>query len=130
MVVELNTLQKIAMPKSSLQPMNRLNNSRTTKSKPCKGKNTLKSWYLKDSSLLTLGEEEASSLPITAATGLGLVGWVLSLSGPQLGLTGVELELGPVVVLGGAGAILLWLLSTLWEGPAAAGPAGSDVFGS
>lgn len=80
--------------------------------------------------LVTLGEEEASSLPITAATVLGPAGWVRSTSGTELGLQAGELEPSLGLELGGRGALLFWLLPTSREGPPAGGLVGLDVFGS
>lgn len=81
-------------------------------------------------SLFTLGEEEASSLPNTAATGLGPTGWVFSLSAPGLGLGAGGLRPRPGLGPGGWGARLFWLLPTSGEGPPAGVLAGLEVFGS
>lgn len=78
----------------------------------------------------TFGEEEANSLPITAATGLGPTGWVLSTSGPGLGLGSGVLRLRPGLELGGKGALLFWLAPTSREGLPAVSRAGLDVLGS
>lgn len=67
-------------------------------------------------SLPTLGEAEASSLPITAVTGLGPTGWALSPSGTDVGLWGGEVGLRPGLIPGGGGALLFWLLATSGEG--------------
>lgn len=75
-----------------------------------------------------MGEEEASSLPITAATGLGPTGWARSLSGPELGLGAGGLGPRPGLELGGGGALLFWPASR--EGPPAGGRTGLDVLGS
>lgn len=79
---------------------------------------------------VTFGEEEANSLPITAATGLGPAGWVLSLSGPEPGLGAGVLGPRPGLELGGRGALLFWLVPTSSEGLTAGGRAGLDVLGS
>lgn len=81
-------------------------------------------------SLITFGEEEASSLPITAVTGLGLTAWACSLSGAELGLEadGLGPRLG--LELGGRGALLFWLLLTSTEGVPTKGLGGLEVFGS
>lgn len=80
--------------------------------------------------MVTLGEEEASSLPITAATGLGPTGWDRSMSGTELGLQADGLGPRPGLELGGGGALLFWLLPTSREGPPTGGLVGLDVFGS
>lgn len=77
-----------------------------------------------------MGEEEASSLPIIAATGLGPTGWALSQSGPDVGLWGGKLGPSPGLVPGGGGALLFWLLATSGEGPPASCCTGLDVLGS
>lgn len=77
-----------------------------------------------------MGEDEASSLPITAATGLGPAGWDLSLSGPELGLGAGGLGPRPGLELGGGGALLFWLLPTSREGTPAGFRVGLDVLGS
>lgn len=80
--------------------------------------------------MVTFGEEEASSLPITAATGLGPTGWARSTSGTELGLLAEGLGPGLGLELGGGGALLFWMLSTSAPGPPTGGLGGFSVFGS
>lgn len=86
-------------------------------------------WESKRSEL-TFGEEEASSLPITAARGLGPKGWALFPSGPELGLEVGGLGPGTVLVLGGGGALLFWIPPRSGEGLPEGGRAGLDALGS
>lgn len=79
---------------------------------------------------VTFGEEEASSLPITAATGLGPTGWARSTSGTELGLLAEGLGPGPGLELGGGGALLFWMPPTSAPCPPTGGLGGLNVFGS
>lgn len=83
--------------------------------------------------MVTLGEEEeASSLPITAATGPGPAGWDTPTEGPGPGLLAAD-GLGPEpgLALGGAGALLFWAPATSASAaPPAGGLGGLEVFGS
>lgn len=83
--------------------------------------------------MVTLGEEEeASSLPITAATGPGPAGWgppPTEETGP--GMRAAEGPAGPGLELGGAGALLFWTPTTSASAPPPAeGLGGLEVFGS
>lgn len=85
--------------------------------------------------MVTLGEEEeVSSLPTTAATGLGPAGWTLPTTGrtgPGLLATKGPAGPEPGLKLGGAGALLFWTLTTSVSAPSPAGSLGGlDVFGS
>lgn len=83
---------------------------------------------------VTLGEEEeeASSLPITAATGPDPAGWTLpTTAGTGPGLLAAKGPAGPELALGGAGALLFWTLTTsVSTPPPARSLGGLEVFGS
>lgn len=83
--------------------------------------------------MVTLGEEEeASSLPITAATGPDPAGWTLPTTvGTGPGLLSAKGPAGPELELGGAGALLFWTLTTSASTPPPAKSLGGlGVFGS
>lgn len=82
---------------------------------------------------VTLGEEEeASSLPITAATGPESAGWTLpTIAGIGPGLLAAKGPAGPELALGGAGALLFWTPTTsVSTPPPAKSLGGLEVFGS
>lgn len=85
--------------------------------------------------MVTLGEEEeASSLPITAATGPGPAGWgppPTEETGPGMRATEGPAGPEPGLELGGAGALLFWTPTTSASAPPPAeGLGGLEVFGS
>lgn len=83
--------------------------------------------------MVTLGEEEeASSLPITAATGPDPAGWTWpTTAGSGLGLLAAKGPAGPELEVGGAGALLFWTLTTSVSTPPPARRLGElEVFGS